>query len=54
MDTLLTGKVSLEYEQMVDYLFELGLANKITHTNDAFSSKSSKDKTLDFILDNLK
>ena len=54
MDTLLTGKVALEYEDMVDYLYELGLANRITHTNEAFSKKSSQHKTLDFILDNLK
>lgn len=54
MDTLLTGKVALEYEQMVDYLYDLGLANKNTHKNYAFQNKSSEDKTLDFILDNLK
>ena len=54
MDTLLTGKVALEYEQMVDYLYDLGLANKNTHKNNAFQNKSSEDKTLDFILDNLK
>ena len=54
MDVLLTGKVALEYEQMVHYLNDLGLASRITHGNNSFQKKRSQDKTLDFILDNLK
>lgn len=54
MDSLLSGKVALEYEAVVCYLKELGLAQEITHTNNAFTDKQNQDPTLDFILDNLK
>ncbi len=54
MDSLLSGKVSLEYEETLSYLKNLGLAQGITHTNNAFVEKQSQNPTLDFILDNLK
>ncbi|MGI9547876.1 MAG: flavohemoglobin expression-modulating QEGLA motif protein [Flavobacteriaceae bacterium] len=54
MDLLLTGKVSIDYEDQIKYLQGLGLAKEITHRNKAFVTKTSDNKTLDFILDNLK
>ncbi|MEN8789674.1 MAG: tyrosine/phenylalanine carboxypeptidase domain-containing protein, partial [Flavobacteriaceae bacterium] len=54
MDLLLTGKVSLAYEEHIKYLQDKGLANGITHRNHAFDHKRSDNKTLDFILNSLK
>ena len=54
MDLLLTGKVSLDYEDQIKYLQSLGLARDITYHNAAFKHKSSDNETLDFILNNLK
>ena len=54
MDRLLTGKVSLDYEERIKYLQGLGLAREITHNNKAFEHKSINNETLDFILNNLK
>lgn len=54
MDNLLTGKVSADYEDSVKKLFKLGLAKKITYHNHAYEKCLNTDKTLDFILKNLK
>ena len=54
MDILLSGKVALRYEEQIKYLQSLGLATNITYRNEAFVEKSSDNKTLDFILNNLK
>ena len=54
MDIMLTGKVSLAYEEHIKYLQSKGLAKGITHRNSAFERKVSDNKTLDFILNNLK
>ncbi len=54
MDLLLTGKVTLEYEDSIKYLQGMGLADNITHQNSAYLQKSIENKTLDFILNNLK
>lgn len=54
MDLLLTGKVAIAYEDQIKYLQSLGLAKDITYKNDAFVAKKSDNKTLDFILNNLK
>jgi len=54
MDTLLTGKVTMESEATINRFKDLGLANNITHCNLAFQQNCNKNSTLDFILDNLK
>ena len=54
MDTLMTGKVTLEYEDAIKYLQNLGLAERITYKNHAYKEKTVQNKTLDFILNNLK
>ncbi len=54
MEPLLSGKVSLDYEQGIHKLYSLGLAQKNTHTNLAYKQNLNTNKTLDFILNNLK
>lgn len=54
MDTLLTGKVTMDYESDIVHLQNLGLANPITHRNVAYSQNKNENKTLDFILNHLK
>lgn len=54
MDELLTGKVTLEHEKDIKHLLNLGLARKITHTNLAYGQNLNQNKTLDFILNNLR
>ena len=54
MDNLLTGKVALEHEETIKYLLGLGLAQPIAHKSYSFDQKLNTNKTLDFILNNLK
>ena len=54
LDSLLTGKVSLKYLNIISKWQMEGLAQKISHRNTAFDQKSPTNSTLDFILDNLK
>jgi len=54
MDTLLTGKVTMESEATINRFKDLGLANDLTHNNVAFERNCNKNSSLDFILDNLK
>jgi len=54
MNTLLTGKVNLDYENDIKRLQQLGLANKITYNNIAYEQNKNENTTLDFILNHLK
>ncbi|MEO9890980.1 flavohemoglobin expression-modulating QEGLA motif protein [Aurantibacter sp.] len=54
MDNLLTGKVSMDYENTIETLYNLGLANRITHNNHAYATCLNTNSNLDFILKNLK
>ncbi len=54
MEVLLSGKVSLDYESPINKLYKLGLAQKNVHTNLAYLQNLNSNKTLDFILNNLK
>ncbi|MDX1362968.1 MAG: flavohemoglobin expression-modulating QEGLA motif protein [Arenibacter latericius] len=54
MDSLLTGKVSLEHEDTIVRWTDLGLSHPSTHFNVAFKENKNTNKKLDFILDNLK
>ncbi len=54
MNLLLSGKVSADYEDQIKYLQSLGLAIEIRHHNPAYKACLNKNKTLDFILNNLK
>lgn len=54
MEVLLSGKVSLDYEAPIQKLHKLGLAKKNKFTNLAYQQNLNTNKTLDFILNNLK
>ncbi|PCE63813.1 flavohemoglobin expression-modulating QEGLA motif protein [Sediminicola luteus] len=54
MDLLLLGKVSLEYEGVMQRLLEAGLAVPLAHNNLSFETNDNTNTTLDFILNNLK
>ncbi|MFD1162343.1 flavohemoglobin expression-modulating QEGLA motif protein [Hwangdonia seohaensis] len=54
LSLLLTGKVSLEYADDIESLIEKGLAVPAKHITDAYAENSNTNKTVDFILKNLK
>lgn len=54
LDLLLSGKVSIDYLDSIKYLEEIGLLAPIIHKNHAFKQDNNSNKTLDFILRNLK
>jgi len=54
LDPLLTGKVSLEYIETINYLINTGNAVPIKYKNFAFTTNSNKNELVDFILKNLK
>ncbi|WP_166522755.1 flavohemoglobin expression-modulating QEGLA motif protein [Flagellimonas ochracea] len=54
MDMLLSGKVSLDYEEELKKLRTKGLWQPITHKTHSFAQKLNTNTTLDFILNNLK
>ena len=54
MDVLLSGKVSMDYEQAIIHLGTLGLAKENKYQNLAYLENRNTDETLDFILKNLK
>ncbi|WP_298539596.1 flavohemoglobin expression-modulating QEGLA motif protein [uncultured Aquimarina sp.] len=54
MNTLLTGKVTLENKNVIDRLQQLGLSKKSVHMTDSFAKNMNTNKKLDFILSNLK
>ncbi len=54
LDNLLSGKVAIEDEDIITYFFNLGLAQPITHKTLSFAQKLNSNKTLDYILNNLK
>ncbi len=54
MDVLLSGKVSLDYENEMKYLRTKGLWEPILHRTHSFEQKLNTNTTLDFILNNLK
>ena len=54
MEPLLSGKVSLDYESPINKLNKLGLIQKNSFTNLAYVQNLNTNKTLDFILNNLK
>ncbi|MBA6157035.1 DUF1704 domain-containing protein [Tenacibaculum sp. S7007] len=51
---LLTGKVSLEFIDDIKYLIKNKYAVNSKHITDAYAANSNKNKTIDFILENLK
>lgn len=51
---LLTGKVSLEFVDDIEYMIQNKYAIKPKHITDSYSENKNSDKTVDFILQNLK
>ena len=51
---LLSGKVSLEYLEVIESLTQKGLAVPSQFITDAYASNSNRDETVDFILNSLK
>ena len=51
---LLSGKVTLEYLDHIQYLMELGYAKPAIHITDSFAANKNTNPTVDFILNNLK
>ncbi len=54
LDLLLAGKVSIKYRKMVKRWQKEGLSQEITYRNEAFTKNNNSNKTIDFILQNLK
>lgn len=54
LDLLLTGKVCLEFCSEIEYLIEKGYAVKPKHFTTSFTQNKNTNKTVDFILNNLK
>jgi uncharacterized protein (TIGR02421 family) len=54
LSLLLTGKVSLEHVETIQYLIEKDYAVNAKYYTDSFLSNDNKNKTVDFILKNLK
>ena len=54
LSLLLTGKVTLEYKDHINSLIKKGLAVPPKHITDAYAVNSNTNKTVDFILRNLK
>lgn len=53
-EVLLTGKVSLEFVDDINYLIENKFAVKPKHYTDSYLENNNTNETVDFILDNLK
>jgi len=54
LNLLLTGKVSLDYIDMIKDMIEKGYAVKAKHVTGAFAENNNTNTTIDFILNNLK
>lgn len=54
LSLLLTGKVSLEFVDDIKYMIDNKYAIKSKHITDSFSRNKNTNKTVDFILQNLK
>lgn len=54
LSILLTGKVALEYKDDIKYLINKGYAVLPKHLTDSYQKNDNKDKTISFILENLK
>ncbi len=54
LSTLLTGKVTLEYKDTIDYLIANGFAVPSKHITDSYAKNSNTNQSIAFILENLK
>ena len=54
LSPLLSGKVSLEYVDDINYLVKMGYAKSNRHHNNAFNTNDNRSELVNFILTNLK
>ena len=54
LNALLTGKVTLEYKDTIDYLIANGYAVSSKHITDSYAKNNNKNAMIAFILENLK
>ena len=54
LSPLLSGKVSLEFAEDINYMMKNNYAVKSKHITDSFAENKNTHKTVDFILENLK
>ena len=54
LSLLLTGKVSLEFVDDIQYMIDQNYAVSAKHITDSYEENGNTDKTVDFILENLK
>jgi uncharacterized protein (TIGR02421 family) len=54
LSLLLTGKVSLEFVDEIQYMIEQNYAVGARHITDSYAENNNRNKTIDFILENLK
>ena len=54
LNPLLTGKVTLEYKDSIEYLINNGFAKPSKFITDSYTSNSNKNDKIAFILENLK
>ncbi len=54
LSVLLTGKVTLDFKEDIQYLIANGFAVKPTFITGSFAKNNNKNETINFILDNLK
>lgn len=54
LSVFLTGKVSLEYQSSIIRMLDLGLVNKPIHQTQSYNHNYNSNKTIDFILENLR
>jgi len=54
MNTLLRGKISLDYLENIESLAKNGCALDSKYITDSYQENKNTNKTVDFILENLK
>ncbi|HLV62430.1 flavohemoglobin expression-modulating QEGLA motif protein [Galbibacter sp.] len=54
LSILLSGKVSLENQSSIEHMMDLGLVHKPIHLTQSYNHNYNTNKTIDFILENLR
>src|SRR5690606_18645550 len=54
LSILLSGKVSLENQSSIEHMMDLGLVHKPIHLTQSYNHNYNANKTIDFILENLR
>lgn len=54
LSILLSGKVSLEFQSSIEHMMDVGLVHKPVHLTHSYNNNYNSNKTIDFILENLR